>query len=549
MRLIVVALVLGILLSTGAGQAQESSKPFILPVGSPPGPTTWLLGQPYGNTVGAFLSGADQYEAGQRLHFGLDFTMPCGTELVAPADGVVGYVDDMGFGAGPHNLILIHPQLELVTLFGHLLDTPPVEQGAPVRQGDVVALSGDPDSTCVSRPHLHFEVRALSYTTAYNPVNYIDANWHVLSAIGSFSTPVFEQDLDNARQWMSIDDQPTVTFWGRALNDYAAPYPDYRQGLPPVNPLLPNTANPLPERWQMRRLAYDGCCVGAWWGAPNQLFAIDGSPNQRAGIFEWNTDDGNLVNLAASAPPPLASPDGSLQIRRDGTQIVIRRAADGSEWTVDTRNTLPAVSADSSRLMWEIAVPRAPGEERSHTQIWVSNVDGSSARQIAEETGGYARWLDGSRLLLGARQQATTAWSVYDTADDSRYALGAWEFLRGISIAPGGSRVMFYLVNQSDPVNTGIYVLDMQPGAQPVHLPFFGAWRWRDADSLYYIPFEPENDLQSLRYYDLRTGEDLSLIEPLFLVANGDWSVSPDGDQIVFWNANDLTLWLLEGAP
>ncbi|MFN8447568.1 MAG: hypothetical protein U0521_02945 [Anaerolineae bacterium] len=99
MRLIVVTLVLALLVSAGAGQAQDTGKPFILPMASPPGPTTWLLGQPYGNTVGAFLTGADQYEAGQQLHFGLDFSMPCGTPLVAVADGVVGYVDDLGFGA------------------------------------------------------------------------------------------------------------------------------------------------------------------------------------------------------------------------------------------------------------------------------------------------------------------------------------------------------------------------------------------------------------------------------------------------------------------
>lgn len=549
MRLIVVLLVLGIFVSVGTGQAQETTKPFILPMATPPGPTTWLLGQPYGNTVGAFLTGANQYEAGQRLHFGLDFSMACGTALVAPADGVVGYVDDMGFGAGPHNLILIHPQLELVTLFGHLLDTPPLEQGAEVKQGDVVALSGDPDSTCISRPHLHFEVRALSYTTAYNPVNYTDANWHALSAIGSFSTPVFEQDLDNARQWMSVDDQPVVTFWGRALNVYAAPYPDYRLGLPPVNPPLANSANPLPEQWQMRRLAYDGCCAGAWWGAPNQLFAIDGAVNQRAGIFEWNTDSGTLVDLVATAPPPLASPDRALQVRRDGSQIVLHRVADGSEWTVETQNTLPAISADSSRLMWEISQDRQPGEDRARTQIWVSDADGSNARVIVEDQGGYARWLDGSRLLLGAREQATTAWTLYDTADDSSSLLGAWDFVRGLSIAPGGSRILFYLVNQIDPAKTGIYMLDMQPGAAPVHLPFFGAWRWRDADTLYYLPFEPTSALQSLHYYDLLTGEDRVLIEPSFLVANGDWSVSPDGDQIAFWNANDMTIWLLEGAP
>ncbi|MFN8447571.1 MAG: hypothetical protein U0521_02960 [Anaerolineae bacterium] len=121
--------------------------------------------------------------------------------------------------------------------------------------------------------------------------------------------------------------------------------------------------------------------------------------------------------------------------------------------------------------------------------------------------------------------------------------------MRGLSIAPGGSRILFYLVNQDDPAVAGIYALDMQPDAQARRLPFFGAWRWRDADTLYYLPFDPASDLQSLHYYDLRTGEDRGLIEPSFLVANGDWSVSPDGDQIAFWNANDLTLWLLEGVP
>jgi hypothetical protein len=91
-------------------------------------------------------------------------------------------------------------------------------------------------------------------------------------------------------------------------------------------------------------------------------------------------------------------------------------------------------------------------------------------------------------------------------------------------------------------------MLDMQPDAQPQHLPFFGAWRWRDAQSIYYLPLDPAIPYQSLHYYDLVTGEDRMLTDQPFLVANGDWSVSPDGDQIAFWNANDFTLWLLEGS-
>ncbi len=89
----------------------------------------------------------------------------------------------------------------------------------------------------------------------------------------------------------------------------------------------------------------------------------------------------------------------------------------------------------------------------------------------------------------------------------------------------------------------------MQPDEQPQKLPFFGGWRWRDANSVFYIPYEPTSATQSLHYYDLLTGEDRALTDSSFLVANGDWSVSPSGDQIAFWNANDLALWLIEAAP
>jgi hypothetical protein len=34
-----------------------------------------------------------------------------------------------------------------------------------------------------------------------------------------------------------------------------------------------------------------------------------------------------------------------------------------------------------------------------------------------------------------------------------------------------------------------------------------------------------------------------------FKVANGDWSVSPDGQHIVFVSAADHNLWLLTGFP
>lgn len=535
--------------------AQPNPKPFILPVAAPPGPSTWLFGQPYGNTVGAFVRGREWYEAGQRLHFGIDISMPCGTPLVAMADGVVDYVDDFGFGSGPHNLLIRHDQAGVIVLYGHLLERPLLTQGQQVRQGEVVAHSGDPDITCDSRPHLHLEVRGSTYRTAYNPISYIEANWHSLAGIGSFSSRSFMQNLDNARQWMSLDDQPDVAFGGAPLNDYAAPYPDTRNGSPPSNPPLPRPSQPQPDgEWTMRRLTFDGCCPGAWWNPmeANLLYVIDGTQGQRAGIFEWNTDEGVLVNVVGQAPPPYLSADGTHSIERRGDQFGIWRLADNTEWMVNTSGEWPSLNVDNTKVMWSAGseIP-LPGEEDPRRDIWIADADGGNTRMLLSEPGISAQWLDSTRLLITRREELTTTIRVFDTTDDTSFTLGSWNWLRSLSVAPGGERLMFYTAYDPDPSVNGMYTIETQPEAQAQQLAWFGAWRWRDADSLFYLPLDPTTSLHTLHYYHIPTGEDRALTDPAttpFTVANGDWSVSPDGNQIVFWNAQDMTLWLLESS-
>src|SRR4051812_38827033 len=85
----------------------QQPKPFILPFNTPPGPDTWLLGQLYGNTTGAYANRRNFYAAGQGLHFGLDFSAPCGTPVVAIGDGVVLGADGP-WGSAPHNLLIDH---------------------------------------------------------------------------------------------------------------------------------------------------------------------------------------------------------------------------------------------------------------------------------------------------------------------------------------------------------------------------------------------------------------------------------------------------------
>lgn len=198
-------------------------KPFGLPVDGPASPGTWYLGQTYGNTVGAYFQRDTTYRAGQGLHFGLDFAMPCGTSVIAIGDGVVAKVDAPEHGSRPHNLML---QLDAgyAALYGHLSERPTLEVGQRVKQGDFVGLSGDSFGTCHSAPHLHLEIRSPNYLTAYNPVDLIEADWDSLALVGAFSRG-FERDLDNPRQWQHLDNQPDTHFGDVLLNNYANAWP------------------------------------------------------------------------------------------------------------------------------------------------------------------------------------------------------------------------------------------------------------------------------------------------------------------------------------
>jgi len=534
-------------------------KPMQMPVATPAGPSTWLLGQPYGNTTGAFNNSQRWYSAGQGLHFGIDISMPCGTPLVAVADGEVAFVDDLSFGSAPHNLLLRHPALGLTTLYGHLLETPRLVPGQFVQKGQVVALSGDPDVTCHSRPHLHLEIRSADFRTALNPVDYIDAPWHMLTTIGSFGFPLFEQDMYNPRQWMRVDNQPNVVFGGRILNQYISAWPPARGDDVPPNPPLWREPAPITgdTSFTLRKFGFDGCCYYPWWhpSDPNRLYAIDGQPGAAASIFEWNVSDGSSSNLIGPGPRPLTSPDGTHEIRLRNEQVFIHRLSDGAEWNVQTQGAIPAISADNSQLLWEVrSNTPAPGQPETVTEFWVSDLLGQNARRVLAQPGGSARWLDAHRLLVSSPlpTDRQTMLSVFDTRDDSSYTLGIWPWLRGLDVGPGGERLMFYLTRNQDPALNGIYTIETQPGAAARKLDWFGAWRWRDSHSVYYIPFEPTTDRQSLVYYHLTTGDSRLLIDSgstTFIVTGADWAVSADGKRLIYLSAPDNTLWLLEQNP
>lgn len=533
----------------GPATAQTPDRPMIMPASGQASPNTWLFGGAYGNTPGAFNNADRWYRAGQGLHFGIDLSMPCGTPLVAVADGTVAFVDDMGFGSAPHNLILRHDALGVTTLYGHLQARPPVSPGQVVRQGELVAYSGDPDETCFSRPHLHFEVRSMDYQTTYNPVDWIDANWHTLALVGSFSGSLFQGDMENPTRWMSLDNQPDVRFFGARLNNYSIVYPPAGGDGPPASapprrdlPPLDTTAT-----WTQRTIGSGLCCWQNFWhpADPDSLYTIDGMAGQRAQVVRWTLETPRLDQLVEPAPPTTKSPDWSWQVELRGNEALLTRVADGVQFAFTTGGRLPAFSADNSRIMWVVTTAPLPGQTRGNADIVVAELGSGLVKTVFSAPGAAAQWLDATRLLVTLpSDDRLTTYSVIDTLDDSRFILGMWSWSRGVSVSPGGEWLMLYATNQPDPAASGVYAIRTHEGAQAVRLGWFGSWRWRDSDELYVIPMDVNQPTHSLRHVDLSTGAETILHTPPFTVMNGDWQVNADGTRIAYRElaTNELTL-------
>jgi murein DD-endopeptidase MepM/ murein hydrolase activator NlpD len=198
------------------------ARQFSLPFTGAPGPDTWLLGQGYGNTTGAYRQRRSTYGNLQGIHAGLDFSAPCGTPVHAIGDGVVVDVDGP-HGSPPHNVVIDHAG-NLSSLYGHLLRRSSLRPGQRVRRGDVIGVSGDSQLTCVSAPHLHLELRDRSHQRFFNPQPYIAADWNSLALASGFGRG-YEYDLSQPRRWQSPDTQPEARRGGRLLNEFARPWP------------------------------------------------------------------------------------------------------------------------------------------------------------------------------------------------------------------------------------------------------------------------------------------------------------------------------------
>ncbi len=552
---ILVSLCLVGAIGTGPGPArgqEPAAKPYALPLKELPGPTTWLLSQPFGNTVGAYNFGKYWYAGGQGLHFGIDFWTPCGTPVHVIADGVVDQVDNQSFGLEPHNLTIFHPQLGSTSVYGHLSARPTVSKGQPVRQGDQVAFTGDPERTCTGRPHLHLEIRNTDYGIAYNPIPLIEADWPMLSSIGYQGFGGFIKDLYAPKRWQAIDDQPVVDFNEAPLNSYREAWPPYARNAPPPETLTAYTAPAIPPAGtpKFRQITNPGCCSEPWWSPDGKFVRYwDGPEGQLASLISMPVN-GEPPQVREKAAPRLYSSDGKYEIQWTAGRVTIVRLADNTAFPVAVGGAWPRFSPGNGHILWHRHPDDAiPGSIQPQTEIWIANPDGTGRVLVRVQPGGAVYWLDEGRLLIGEAvgRNDEIALKIYTIASKKLEALLTVRNLRGLAVAPGGAQVLFYAPFQEEPTASGIYLLETQPGKVPAKLPFFGSYRWRDSTSIVYIPYQPGP--MSFVLYDVTTGQARPLTDPSkqpFVVANDDWSVAPGAQHIVFWNHVDRALWLVE---
>jgi murein DD-endopeptidase MepM/ murein hydrolase activator NlpD len=107
----------------------------------------------------------DPINGKQKMHAGVDMTVPAGTPVRAPADGVVSFA---GWDEQYGKLISIDHGYGVLTRYAHNSQLY-VQVGQKVSKFDVISSSGTTGRS--TGPHLHYEVRVNGVPV--NPMNYI----------------------------------------------------------------------------------------------------------------------------------------------------------------------------------------------------------------------------------------------------------------------------------------------------------------------------------------------------------------------------------------
>lgn len=100
-----------------------------------------------------------------KMHEGVDFTAPIGTDIYAAGNGVVKLIEYDSRGYGNH--VIISHGFGYETLYGHMSKIK-VRPGQKLNRGDVIGIVGSTGTS--TAPHLHYEV--IKQGIKINPINF-----------------------------------------------------------------------------------------------------------------------------------------------------------------------------------------------------------------------------------------------------------------------------------------------------------------------------------------------------------------------------------------
>ena len=233
------------------------------------------------------------------------------------------------------------------------------------------------------------------------------------------------------------------------------------------------------------------------------------------------------------------SPKLQWAVRPGNPQTVLERLTDGRSFT------LPTAGAD---VQWspaeqQVAYTRSDTSgnfDRRASRVFTAPVFGAPKQVATLYGGGVSGWLDEQRLLLNGKMVPGTRdrqlWTQ-DIVSGKKVNLGSALNFRGLSANPDGTWVAYYVAFDSASRN-GMFVQNTASGARR-KLSEFGSYRWRDADSLVFIPLNEANQAHVLREYIVSKNAWRTLGSLSDQVRQGDWNISPDGEKLSYLSAKD----------
>jgi Tol biopolymer transport system component len=327
----------------------------------------------------------------------------------------------------------------------------------------------------------------------------------------------------------------------------------------------------------LRRLTQGNCCTQPFWSSDSRqvLFIDKPSPDLPTGI--WAVDVVQLRPTPELLTERIAfyTPDLTLRTELNEDSTVIERLADppssmasSSEgdspsgesslpdsettWEVPSEGQPVFVSPGQKRVAWQKSDDDLPSERRT-TQVWVADLDGSAPQMVADlPRGGFGGWISDDVMLLGGRESLDDreqALFTLSLVDGSRVELARGERIRGELLSQEGLWLAYFVALDEDPAQNGVWLVSTDGSERhKLERDLFGAYQWRDTHRLLVIPFQPEAESHEIWEFDANTGQKRRLTDhglTPFKIANGDWTVSPDGRYVAFVESGDRNIWLL----